>query len=99
MTERERVLGLILEVVEVINAALPYEEQILAMEETAIFGTEAGLDSLCLLDLILGVEARLSEVIGFAPNLAEVLVGSGTGRAPSTLGALASFVAEIEAPA
>jgi acyl carrier protein len=97
MAEREKVLLLILEVVEEINAVLPEEEQILAMEQAPIFGIEAGLDSLCLLDLILGVEAKLRETIGLVPNLAEILVGSESGRSPATLGALATFIAEIEA--
>ena len=96
MAEREKVLRLILEVVEQMNAVLPEEEQILAMEQTPIFGLEAGLDSLCLLDLILGVERKLAETTGLAPNLAELLVGRRSGRAPATLGELSSFIADIE---
>jgi acyl carrier protein len=95
MVERAKILLLILEVVEKINEVLPEEEQILGMEQTPIFGIEAGLDSLCLLDLILGLETKLTETIGAAPNLAEILVGDDSGRAPATLGQLASFIAEI----
>ena len=97
MADRDKVLRLIFEVVEEINEALPEEEQILAVEQTPIFGLEAGLDSLSLLNLILGVEARLAETVGVAPNLSEVLIGSESDDVPDTLGALATFIAGGEA--
>ena len=97
MAERDKILRLIFEVVDEINEALPEEEQILGVEQTPIFGMEAGLDSLSLLNLILGVETRLAETIGSAPNLSEVLIGNEGDDVPATLGQLATFVSEIEA--
>ena len=96
MAERERMLKLVFDVVEEINAVLPMEEQIFPAEETPIFGYEAGLDSRSLLDLILGVEGKLRDGAGPVPHLAEVLVGQRTGCAPETLGALATFIANLE---
>ena len=92
--EREKILRLIFEVVEEINEVLPEEEQIIGMEQTQLFGMEAGLDSLSLLNLILGVETKLAETVGVAPSLAETLIGSESETAPATLGDLATFIAQ-----
>ena len=97
MAERDKVLRLIFEVVDEINETLPEEEQILGVEQTPILGLDAGLDSLSLLNLVLGVETRLAETIGIAPNLSELLIGNDADDVPSTLGALATFVSELEA--
>jgi len=96
MAEREKVLRLIFEVVDEINETLPEEEQILGAEQTPIFGVDAGLDSLSLLNLILGVETKLAETVGTALNLSEVLIGNDSDETPGTLGALADFIAELE---
>ena len=96
MAERDKILRLIFEVVDEINEALPDSEQILAVEQTPIFGFEAGLDSLSLLNLILGVETKIAETIGSSPNLSEILIGNESDDAPGTLGALATFIAGLE---
>ena len=96
MAERDKVLRLIFEVVDEINETLSEDEQITAAEETAIFGVDAGLDSLSLLNLVLGVETRLMETLGDAPNLSEELIGVDGDDVPGTLGALATFIAEYE---
>ena len=99
MAGRDKVLRLIFEVVDEINEVLPGEDRILGSEYTPIFSTsaaDAGFDSLSRLHLILGVEGKLSETAGTAPNLSEILISDRTDR-PTTLGALASFIAECDA--
>jgi hypothetical protein len=96
MAERDKVLRLLFEVVDEMNEALPEEEQIATAEDTAIFGVDAGLDSLSLLNLILDVETKLAETVGAGPNLSEVLIGNDGDDVPDTLGTLASFIAEFE---
>ena len=99
MAECEKILRLIFEVVEELNESLPVEEHIACSDDTAILGEDAGLDSLSLLNLVLGVETRLAETLGGPQNLADVLVGGDAEDPPATLGELARFIVELEGQA
>lgn len=94
MAEREEILRIVLEAVDVFNGSLVPEERIERSEWTPVFGEASILDSLSVLRLILGIETRLVEARGGPTHLADRLV-TGEAFPPMTVGALATRIAEL----
>ncbi len=71
MNQRERVHGLVVAAITELNQQLPPGERAGTEADSPLFGADGPLDSLGLVNLIVGVEEKLSQAYGCAPNLAD----------------------------
>jgi len=96
MTQRRtQVLAAVYEAVEDINQQLADDSRLEKAEATAILGSASRLDSLNMLNLIVGIEEKLSQQGILPGNFTERLIEREDGP-PETLGALATFILELQ---
>ena len=92
MTDRERIAELVRAAIAEINAQLPPGGRLSVAAESPLYGEGGPLDSLGLVNLIVGVEEKLQAAFGVAPNLADEALLSGPDSPFGAVGALIDHV-------
>ena len=92
MKANAKVLDLIYEAIDEINQQLPPGRAMVKSPETVLFGKGAQLDSLGLVNLVVGTEQRLSDTFGVALTLANEKAFSMKQSPFRTVGSLADYV-------
>ncbi|HEY0872036.1 MAG TPA: acyl carrier protein [Vicinamibacterales bacterium] len=64
MSSHERVMTIIYRAIDDVNSQLPAGSRLRKEPETVLFGREAGLDSLGLVNLIVGLEKHIEQDLG-----------------------------------
>lgn len=95
-TIRDRILDAICRAVDGLNETLPPDARLGRSESEVILGTDAKLESLGFVTLMVGVESEIQQAFGDCPSLAEELTASSAGAL--TLGGLADFLERTVAP-
>ena len=96
MTARhDELLQAIYEAVDELNLQLRPDLRLDKNESTAISGATTSLDSLNMVNLIMGVEECVNEKSAIPVNLLERFMESEDGP-PQTLGALATFILSLQ---
>jgi acyl carrier protein len=80
--------------IEEVNRGLSPESRLEKTVETVLFGPGGRLDSLNSVNLVLGVEEKISEAFDVQVGLAEAMVAEGDGDFPATVGGLVDFVCQ-----
>jgi hypothetical protein len=96
MADRGRVLEALYAAVDDLNLQLAPGDRLDKSEDTPLLGDTARLDSLGFLNLVLGAETQVNARCAPPVNLAERLLEIEETALPSTLGALASFIVELQ---
>ena len=91
---RDRINGLVKARLEEINEELDYESLRRITEETPIFGGESGIDSLSLVNLIVGLEGEIQKSFGKKISLADEKAMSARNSPFRTVGSLVEFVVD-----
>jgi hypothetical protein len=89
---RERVLKLLREAVEELNATLPVEARLGLFESQVLSGEDGGLDSMGWINLTLLCEERIRSQLGIEANLTDAVLLDQAGALPATLGAFAELL-------
>jgi acyl carrier protein len=92
MTNRSSILNAVRIAVQKTNEALPIDKKIGSSESDCIIGTDAKIDSLGFVTLMVAVEKEVEAAIGSCPSLVEELSDSSAGV--TTLGQLIDYIAE-----
>ncbi len=92
---RDRILELLYESIEDLNAMLPPEEQLAKSEQEILSGENAGLDSMGWVNLILITEEKLNTAFGLELSLAEPLLLDSPDGPPSTVAGMAKRLSEL----
>jgi len=91
----EKILGIIYEMIDTLNAESDGIKVVKA-PNTVLLGTESPLDSLMLVNLIVGTEQRIEEELGFSISaLANEKAMSLKNSPLRTISSLAEFIAGI----
>ncbi len=69
MSNREEIIQAIYRAVDEINSALPIDQRLESAPETVLVGSEATLDSLGLINLIVATEQQLTDLFGRSLDL------------------------------
>ena len=92
---KQDAMGLIERALEVVNAELPEGERVVITPDLRLFGSEASIDSLALVSLIVDVESEVSEITGMSVSLTDDRAISREPSPFSTVETLADYVTEI----
>jgi hypothetical protein len=87
----EQAVQVIYDAIDVVNRQLPQSRRLTKSPETIIVGSSGMLDSLGIVNLVLAIEERASEVVGAPVRLLDegaMLDDSGPFRNVNTLAAL-----------
>lgn len=99
MPEPSEIQSLIYQAIDDLNAQREPDRQVSKSPDTLLFGREANLDSLDLVNLIVGVEEKLADRYGAALTLADERAMSRKRSPFRTVATLAEYVCELlEAP-
>ena len=98
MADRAQVLAALYAAVDDVNLQLPPASRLAKSEGTALLGDAADLDSLGFLNLVLAAETQVNARCAPPVNLAERLLELDESSLPATLGALATFILELQGP-
>lgn len=77
MSDEERVRGLVAEAIAELNQQLPPRQRLDVVGEAPLYGDGGPLDSLGLVNLIVGVEEKVTAAFGHTPNLADETLLAG----------------------
>lgn len=91
----EKVREIIHRVIDQLNLQLAADQRLEKGESTLLFGEEGKLDSLGLVNLIVGVEGGLAEGFGTAVNLADEQLMTRQDSPFRTVGSLVEYVASL----
>ena len=92
MSQAEKVLNLIYDAIDEVNQQLPPGQPLEKSPETVLFGKSSRLDSLGLVNLVVGIEQRVGDEFGVAVMLANEKAFSQKSSPFRTVGALAEYV-------
>lgn len=92
MTDRETIVGLLLDAIDDVNPQLPPAQRLERRPDTALFGKSGKLDSLALVTLIVDVEQKLEERLGITLVLADERAMSQTRSPFRDLPSLADYI-------
>jgi acyl carrier protein len=95
MSDGEKIRQIVFEVIDEINQQLPSAQRLDKAEGTCLFGEGGGLDSLGLVNLIVGVEERMGAVCGRTVNLADERLLERRDSPFRTVGALVEYLASL----
>lgn len=99
MPEAAEIESLIYEAIDELNAQREPGRQVAKSAETVLFGRGSALDSLDLVNLIVGVEEKLADRYGAALTLADEQAMSRQRSPFRTVATLAEYVCErLEVP-
>ena len=92
MSQAEKVLNLIYDAIDEVNQQLPPGQPLEKSPETVLFGKSSRLDSLGLVNLVVGIEQRVGDEFGVAVMLANEKAFSQKSSPFRTVGSLAEYV-------
>lgn len=95
MADKDRVLALIYEAAEELNEDLPEEQQLDSAPETILFGKDASLDSIGLVNLIAAVEERIEDELDAALTLADERAMSQKRSPFRSIDSLADYICTL----
>lgn len=78
--ERSKILDIVSRVMEELNQDRDPESRLELSEDTLLFGRDSSLDSLGLVNLILGIEQTVLDELGVEITLAEVICAAWRER-------------------
>jgi acyl carrier protein len=91
---RECILGIIYTVIEELNLGLDAGSQLERSPETLLYGEDGQLDSLELVELLVGTEERLEDELGVSLTLADEHALARTSSPFRSVASLADYVGE-----
>jgi acyl carrier protein len=94
VTSNQRVIDAVYSAVDDLNEILGADERIEKSPDVALIGTDARLDSLGLVNLIVLVEEKVQETFGVGITLVDERAMSQSKSPFRTLGSLTEFVEE-----
>ncbi|MBU0983648.1 MAG: acyl carrier protein [candidate division Zixibacteria bacterium] len=92
MVDKKNILEEIYGAIGQLNGELPPDSQLDSSAETVLFGAGSKLDSLGLVNLIVGTEQRLQDRFGVAVTIADERAMSQKNSPFRTVGTLADYV-------
>lgn len=92
---KERVVEAVFKAVDEVNQLVPKEQRIDKDLQVELVGTSGKLDSLGLVNLIVGSEQKIEEEFGIAISLADAIVMSQNHGPFKTVGSLADYVLRL----
>ena len=95
MGNEEKIRDIIFQVIDQINLQLAADLRLEKEETTLLFGEEGKLDSLGLVNLIVGVEGGIAEGFGTAVNLADEQLMVREDSPFRTVGSLVEYVTSL----
>lgn len=95
MNENVQVAQVVYDVIDELNAQLNHEGRLTKSHDTVLHGETGGLDSLGLVNLIVGVEEEIEERTGVMLSLVDELIVFTEESPFRTVGALIEYVAGI----
>ncbi len=90
--ETERILQAIYQAVEEINLQLPEGARLTLSPETVLWSKSDGIDSMCLVNLIVLTEENIEEEFGQTINLADEKANSQKNSPFQTIKTLANYI-------
>jgi len=93
--DQKEMIRLIFDAIEEMNEYLPDEEQLEMSSETVLFGEEARLDSIGLVDLIVAIEQRIDDALGVSVALADEKAVSLDNSPYRTVKTLANYASKV----
>lgn len=94
MMDKTKVTQVVFSAIDDLNQQLPGGDALKKAPETALFGRGSPLDSLGLVNLIVGVEQGVAEELGAEVSLADERAMSQTSSPFRTVGSLVDYVAQ-----
>ena len=92
VSDEEQVRGLVAEAIAELNQQLPPGQRLGQEGESPLYGEGGLLDSLGLVNLIVGVEEKVTAAFGHTPNLADETLLAGPDSPFRTVDALVAHV-------
>ena len=92
MSQDTKVLNLIYDAIDEVNQQLPPGQPLEKSPDTVLFGKSSRLDSLGLVNLVVGIEQRVGDEFGVAVMLANEKAFSQKSSPFRTVGSLAEYV-------
>ncbi|MFA6109396.1 MAG: acyl carrier protein [Candidatus Latescibacterota bacterium] len=92
MSGEEQVRRLVAAVITELNQQLPPGQRLDVVGEAPLYGEGGPLDSLGLVNLIVGVEEKVTATFGRTPNLADEILLAGSDNPFRTVNALVAHV-------
>ena len=89
---KEQALAALYSAIDGLNQTLDPEARLDKSPDTPLFGSQARIDSLGVVNLVLAAEQKLTASFGKPVSLAQSLLADGAGSPPATVGALADLV-------
>ncbi len=97
MVKREAVLDLVYSAIESINEQKEEQDNLLLLkEDTLLYGRKSKLDSLSLVILIVDIEQRLTDELGFEVQLANEKAMSQTSSPFRDVSSLVDYICTLE---
>ncbi len=91
MIDKDKITQVIFEAIDEFNEQQAEEQQLEKSLDTILFGNSGKLNSLGLVNLIVGIEQKLEEEFGTAVTLADERAMSQTNSPFQTIGSLAEY--------
>lgn len=93
--ERQQILSLVYASIETINEMKTNEDKLELREDTPLFGSESKLDSLGLVNLIIGTEQRFSDELGIEVILTDDRVMTHSDNVFERVKTLVDYIGDI----
>jgi len=95
MSDNEKFIQAIFVTIDEVNEQLPEEQRLTKSIDTVLFGESGKLDSLGLVNLIVGTEQRLEELFEVSLTLADEKAISQKNSPFRTVGTLAEYISKL----
>jgi len=92
MTDKVKIDALVFEAIDELNEQLPEEQLLIKSPDTVLLGDSGNLDSLGLVNLIVLIEQKMEEELGFYIALADSINTTQEGNPFETIGSLQSHI-------
>ena len=92
---KEMVLTVLYRAIDEVNEMLPTERQVDKAPSTVLFGADARMDSLALVNFVLAADGQLTEKWGTSITVADRLLNIGSPVTSITVESLANLVVQL----
>ena len=93
---KEKIMEIIYSAMDQVNAMLEDKDQLQKSPDTVIMGNGGKLDSLGLINFVVGLEQQFQQDAGIELSLADQMMNASDSGVFSTVDSLAAFIAESQ---